>query len=99
MPFSVFKPTGFGRFRIWQQITEKHPLTEAEKLEWKKIEARYERVAKEAHDANIRLLIDSEESWMQDAADTLCEQMMEKYNKERPIVFNTLQCYRWDRFE
>src|SRR5690606_2506775 len=29
MPFSVFKPTGFGRFRIWQQITEKHPLTEA----------------------------------------------------------------------
>jgi proline dehydrogenase len=36
---------------------------------------------------------------MQDAADELCEQMMEKYNKEKPIVFNTLQCYRWDRLE
>jgi proline dehydrogenase len=36
---------------------------------------------------------------MQDAADELCERMMEKYNREKPIVFNTLQCYRSDRFE
>lgn len=99
MPFSVFKPTGFGRFKIWQKITEKQPLTEAEELEWKRIEERYEKVSKEAHDSNIRLLIDGEESWMQDAADDLCEKMMEKYNTETPIVFNTLQCYRWDRLD
>src|SRR5690606_5540900 len=99
MPFSVFKPTGFGRFDIWKKITEKQPLTEAEEAELQKIEARYEEVSKEAHEAGIRLLIDGEESWMQDAADELCERMMEKYNKEKPIVFNTLQCYRWDRFE
>ncbi len=99
MPFSVFKPTGFGRFKIWQKITEKQPLTDAEELEWKRIEDRYDQVSKEAHDSNIRLLIDGEESWMQDAADELCERMMEKYNTERPIVFNTLQCYRWDRLE
>lgn len=99
MPFSVFKPTGFGRFKIWQKITEKQPLTDAEQLEWKRIEDRYDQVSKEAHDSNIRLLIDAEESWMQDAADELCERMMEKYNTERPIVFNTLQCYRWDRLE
>jgi len=43
------------------------------------------------------LLIDGEESWMQDAADALVEQMMRKYNKEKPVVFNTLQMYRWDR--
>lgn len=99
MPFSVFKPTGFGRFKIWQKITENQPLTDAEKLEWEKLEARYDRVSKVAHDCNIRLLIDAEESWMQDAADDLCERMMEKYNKESPIVFNTLQCYRWDRLD
>src|SRR5204862_6306105 len=40
-----------------------------------------------------------EESWMQDAADDLVEEMMRKYNKERPIVFNTLQMYRWDRMD
>ncbi len=99
MPFSVFKPTGFGRLKIWQKITEKQPLSAAEKLEWKRIEDRYDQVSNEAHGANIRLLIDAEETWMQDAADELCERMMEKYNTERPIVFNTLQCYRWDRLE
>jgi len=99
MPFSVFKPTGFGRFKVWQKITENQPLTDAEKGYWKNIENRYDRVSKTAHDCGIRLLIDAEESWMQDAADGLCEMMMEKYNKERPIVFNTLQCYRWDRLE
>src|SRR5690606_33274403 len=67
MPFSVFKPTGFGRFKIWQKVTEKQALTDAEQREWQKIEERYERVSKEAHVANIRLLIDGEESWMQDA--------------------------------
>ncbi len=99
MPFSVFKPTGFGRLKIWQKITEKQPLSESEKVEWKRLEDRYDKVSQEAHDSNIRLLIDAEESWMQDAADELCERMMEKYNTERPIVFNTLQCYRWDRLE
>ncbi len=99
MPFSVFKPTGFGRFKIYQKITENEPLTEAEKGYWKNIENRYDRVAKVAHECGIRLLIDAEESWMQDAADALCESMMEKYNTERAIVFNTLQCYRWDRLD
>ncbi len=99
MPFSVFKPTGFGKFKVWQKITESEPLTDSEKTGWKNIENRYDRVSKVAHDNGIRLLIDAEESWMQDAADDLCEKMMEKYNKERPIVFNTLQCYRWDRLD
>ncbi len=99
MPFSVFKPTGLGRFKVWQKITENEPLTDAETTYWKNIEDRYHRASKAAHDCDIRLLIDAEESWMQDAADDLCEKMMEKYNKERPIVFNTLQCYRWDRLD
>jgi len=99
MPFSVFKPTGFGKFKVWQKVTENEPLSESEKTGWKNIEKRYDRVSKVAHDNGIRLLIDAEESWMQDAADDLCEKMMEKYNRERPIVFNTLQCYRWDRLD
>ncbi len=99
MPFSVFKPTGLGRFKIWQKITEKKPLTESEQVYWENLQARYDTVSKAAHDCGIRLLIDAEESWMQDAADDLCEKMMEKYNIDRPIVFNTLQCYRWDRLD
>jgi proline dehydrogenase len=97
MPFSVFKPTGFGRFEIWRKLTEKQPLSNSEKGEWQSIQDRYDTVCDTAHRCDISLLIDGEESWMQDAADTLCESMMAKYNKEKAIVFNTLQCYRWDR--
>ncbi|QNJ98672.1 proline dehydrogenase family protein [Constantimarinum furrinae] len=99
MPFSVFKPTGFGRFKIWQKITEKTPLSESEHQEWERIKTRYDRVCEVAQECHISLLIDGEESWMQDAADELCEAMMEKYNTQRPVVFNTLQCYRWDRLD
>lgn len=97
MPFSVFKPTGLGKFKIWQKVTENQSLSTSEEEAWQIIQQRYESICAEAHDRNITLLIDAEESWMQDAADHLCEAMMEKYNKEKPIVFNTLQCYRWDR--
>jgi proline dehydrogenase len=99
MPFSVFKPTGFGRLKIYQKMTENITLSDEEEVEWKHIVERFEKVCKAAYDCNISLLIDSEETWMQGAADFLCEKMMEKYNKETPIVFNTLQCYRWDRLE
>lgn len=99
MPFSVFKPTGFGRFELWHKVTEKQSLSEKEQAEWQRIVNRYDKACKVASDANITLLIDAEETWMQGAADVLCEQMMEKYNKEKVVVYNTLQCYRWDRFD
>ena len=44
-------------------------------------------------------MVDAEESWMQDAADDLVEKMMEKYNQEQPIVWNTIQMYRTTRIE
>lgn len=97
IPFAVAKPTGLGRFAIWEKVTCNEALTDAEEAEWKRIQQRFERVCKKAHELNVRLLIDAEESWMQDAADDLIERMMEKYNQEKPIIFNTLQCYRWDR--
>ncbi|MEM0516764.1 MULTISPECIES: proline dehydrogenase family protein [Aequorivita] len=99
MPFSVFKPTGFGRYSVFKKVTNKQTLTDVEMQQWRNIEARYESVSKTAYDCGISLLIDAEEYWMQGAADELCERMMEKYNKERPIIFNTLQCYRWDRLD
>jgi proline dehydrogenase len=97
IPFAVAKPTGLGRFEIWQKITEKVELTAEEEKEWERVKARFEKVCKAAYDHDTDLLIDAEESWMQDAADELCEQMMAKYNQERAIIYNTLQCYRWDR--
>lgn len=99
MPFSVFKPTGIGRFDLWVKVSANETLTAEEEAEWQRVRERYDSICSTAHKHDIILLIDSEHSWMQDAADELCEEMMEKYNKEKPIVFNTLQCYRWDRLD
>src|SRR5690606_72110 len=97
IPFAVFKPTGFGRFALYQKITEGTSLTVPEQEEWQRVVNRYDRECKKAHDLGISLLIDSEESWIQGAADGLTETMMKKYNKDKVLVFNTLQAYRWDR--
>ena len=99
IPFAVFKPTGFGRFELYEKLGEKQTLTPEEKAEWNRVVARYDLVCKDAHAKNVALLIDGEESWMQDAADDLVTEMMRKYNKEKAIVFNTLQMYRWDRLD
>ncbi len=99
IPFAVFKPTGFGRLDIYIKVGEKQALSFEEQAEWNKVKERFELVCKTAHDKNVSLLIDAEESWMQEAADDLVEEMMRKYNKEKVIVFNTLQMYRWDRMD
>ncbi|CAM4156437.1 proline dehydrogenase family protein [Flavobacterium antarcticum] len=99
IPFAVFKPTGFGRFELYQKIGEGKTLNEADQKDWNRVIERFDIVCKEAHKQNVALLIDAEESWMQDAADDLVTQMMQKYNKEKAIVFNTLQMYRHDRLD
>ncbi|RTY88722.1 proline dehydrogenase family protein [Flavobacterium sp. RSP15] len=99
IPFAVFKPTGFGRFELYEKLGEKQSLTPEEQAEWDRVVARFDLVCKDAHSKNVALLIDGEESWMQDAADDLVTEMMRKYNKEKAIVFNTLQMYRWDRLD
>ncbi|HDZ05896.1 hypothetical protein LCGC14_0122620 [marine sediment metagenome] len=97
IPYAVFKPTGFGRFSLYQKVSEKKELTKDEQAEWQRVVNRFDKVCKKAHDLEVSLLIDGEESWMQEAADNLAEDMMRKYNKKKRIVFNTLQTYRWDR--
>ena len=99
IPYAVFKPSGFGRFGLYQKITEKKELSAAEITEWKRVKERFDKVCTVALEKNVPLLIDAEESWMQSAADDLLEMLMETYNKEKAIVFNTLQMYRHDRMD
>ena len=99
IPFAVFKPTGLGRIALYEKVGLKHPLTETEQKEWNRIFERFDIICRTAFEKDVALLIDAEESWMQDAADDLVEEMMRRYNKVKPIVFNTLQMYRWDRLD
>ena len=99
IPFAVFKPTGFGRFDMFVKKGEGKPFTAEEEKEWERIVYRFNMACKFAHDHDVLLLIDAEHSWMQDAADAIVLDMMRKYNKEKALIYNTAQLYRWDRLQ
>ena len=99
IPFVVFKPTGFGRLDLYADVSAGKELTSSEKEEWQRVRNRYEEVCKMAYNNKVILMIDAEESWMQDAVDHLVNEMMEKYNQEKAYIWNTIQMYRTGRLE
>lgn len=99
VPFAVFKVTGVARFALLQKVNEGKLLSDAENKEYIRAKKRVEKICQEAKDNHISILIDAEESWIQDAIDDLALEMMKKLNKDECIVYNTAQMYRWDRLE
>ena len=98
IPFAVFKTSGLSRLKLLEKVGSNNKLNEKEKEEFEQVKKRVEDICKTAFENNVRVFIDAEESWIQDAIDGLAIAMMRKYNTEKAIVFNTLQMYRWDRF-
>jgi proline dehydrogenase len=98
IPFAVFKVTGIGRHDLIEKAsTAGYTPTSEEKAEIDVIVSRIDLICKAAYEAGTSVFIDAEESWIQDAIDQWTFDMMLKYNKEKCIVFNTLQMYRHDR--
>ena len=97
IPFSVFKITGVGRFTLLEKVNSKQTLSENEKKEYEIVKNRINTICKKAYSLSVPIFIDAEESWIQDTIDEIATAMMQQYNKERAIVYNTLQMYRWDR--
>lgn len=99
VPFVVFKPTAFGRFDLYVKVQEGKALNDNEQAEWARVLKRYEEVCQMAYDNDVILMVDAEESWIQSAVDDIVNDMMERYNKQRAIVWNTIQMYRTGRIE
>lgn len=99
IPFVVFKPTALGAIDLYEKVGTTQQLTSKEQADWELVKNRFHSICKAAYDQNIPLLIDGEESWMQDAADALVLEMMKTYNKDQVLIYNTLQAYRWDRMD
>lgn len=97
IPFAVFKPTGFGRFELLEKVNAKKQLSIQEKEEFERFTNRVDTLCQAAFKANVPVFIDAEETWIQNPVDELALEMMRKYNKEKAIVYNTVQLYRWDR--
>ena len=99
MPFGVFKTTGLGDFHIMEKMQAGEKLTSEEEQAFAKMKGRVDKLCKAAHDLGLKILVDAEESWFQNVIDDLAYEAMEKYNRERCVVYNTYQMYRHDSLE
>ncbi|MGH2648289.1 MAG: proline dehydrogenase family protein, partial [Ginsengibacter sp.] len=112
IPFMSVKLTGYARFGLLQKLHEAskyddivkgivplYSLNENEKEEWARVVNRLDTICKTAKNKCIGVLVDAEETWRQDPVDALTTQMMQKYNIDKPVVYNTAQLYRKDRLQ
>lgn len=113
IPFMSVKVTGFARFALLEKLDELmhtatgsltdryhaavQKLSTAEAEEWSRVDQRMKAICNAAAESGVGFLVDAEESWIQDPVDALTMLMMEQYNKQRIIVYNTIQLYRHDR--
>jgi proline dehydrogenase len=97
IPITVFKPTGIARFALLEKLDANLPLTVEEEQQWQKTRGRFQSICEKAHSAGIPIMIDAEQSWIQNTIDNLVLEMMEQFNKEKAIVYNTYQLYRHDK--
>jgi proline dehydrogenase len=115
IPFISIKVTGFARFSLLEKLDTTMArltgtlmkrylgavmlLTTDEKKEWHKVRLRMLRVCEVAAAKNIAVLVDAEETWIQDPVDALTLLMTDTFNKDKTVIFNTIQLYRHDRLQ
>jgi proline dehydrogenase len=98
LPFAVFKVTGLAPLGTLENVSAGEDRTEANRQKWENARRRVTEICEYAYSVNQKVFIDAEDSWIQGAIDMLAWEMMERFNRERPLIFNTLQMYRTDRF-
>ncbi|ULQ56852.1 proline dehydrogenase family protein [Flavihumibacter rivuli] len=112
IPFMSIKVTGIARFGLLEKLdaaaharsgfqgtVHTEVLSPSELSEWERVVARMQKICSTAFEKKVGVLVDAEETWIQDPVDALTMQMMAQYNKDRAVVYNTIQLYRHDRLQ
>ncbi len=99
IPFAVFKVTGIAPLGTLERLSHKKKLDAKSQAKCERIHRRVNEICEYAYSVGQPVFIDAEETWIQDAIDKMATEMMERYNREQVIVFNTLQMYRTDRLQ
>lgn len=73
-------------------------LSTQEEAMFRNMIRRVNTLVKTAKELNVRLMIDAEQTYFQPAISRICLEMMNKYNKDKAIVYNTYQCYLKDTY-
>jgi proline dehydrogenase len=99
IPFSVFKVTGIAPLGTLERLSCKKKLDAKSQAKAERIHRRVEEICEYAASVGQPIFIDAEDSWIQDAIDRMATEMMERFNQQRAIVYNTIQLYRTDRLQ
>jgi proline dehydrogenase len=99
IPFVAIKITGLARFALLEKIQRNAPMTHDEQNEYFNVSKRVDAICHSAREKGVSVLIDAEETWIQDTIDRVANIMMARYNKEKAVVYNTFQMYRHDRLD
>ncbi|MEN9697654.1 MAG: hypothetical protein RLZ56_1075 [Bacteroidota bacterium] len=105
VPFVSVKITGIASQILLEHLNEAPRLrsgihdSESENAEWQRVRERMYAICDVAQEKGIGILIDAEETWIQDPIDRLAIELMAVYNKEKAVVYNTYQLYRNDRLQ
>ena len=98
VPVVSSKITGLVDNDILMDIQNGENQDESQKRAYSQLFDRVDKICGRAAELKVGVFIDAEESWLQEPIDALVMEMMEKYNHERVIVYNTYQLYRHDKF-
>ena len=99
LPFCVFKVSGVADIALLEKKQANQPLSAEEQEIYERGRGRVNQLCQAAYEADIKILIDGEESWIQDEIDALADEMMQQYNQEKAVVYNTYQMYRHDMLD
>jgi proline dehydrogenase len=99
IPCTCLKVTAVASIALMERVSAGKSLTGDQETQWAAAQARLDRICAAAQDSDKPIYIDAEESWIQAAVDAVVEQMMQRYNRKKAIVYTTLQMYRWDRLD
>jgi proline dehydrogenase len=100
IPYAVFKVSGVSRDTFLEEINDKlDNLSGDHRKEYNEVLERIDNLCKRAFEVDVPIYVDAEDFSMQNVIDSVAWEMMLRYNKEKAIVFNTIQAYRVDRFE
>ncbi len=99
IPFAVFKPTAFAKRAVLEKLSNSESITDLERLEADNFRRRVDTLCQHAYNLNVPIMIDAEDVAFQNYVDEVVEEMMQKYNHNQAIVYNTLQMYRKDRLQ
>jgi proline dehydrogenase len=97
VPYVSCKITGYAPFALLEKLNSGASLSEEEQAAESRMGERLTKICEAAARQDVAVYMDAEESWIQDAIDTIVEDLMARFNTEKPSVFNTIQLYRHDK--